>query len=92
MHCGKRFVTDITLHVDNILVYDLVVTDLMSTADGSNLDMECTQLYSLQLEDKITDLTTELVAELEQGMCDEGDAVMAGSSKVFSAIANQVGQ
>ena len=62
----------------------------MSTEDGSNLDIDCTQLYSLQLEEKITTLTSDLQEELDGGLCDEDTALIAGSSKVFSAIGNQV--
>ena len=68
----------------------MLAIDLMSTEDGSNLDIDCIQLYSLQLEDKLRDLTAALEAELEQGLCDEGIALMGGYSKVFSAIGNQV--
>ena len=75
--------------MDNLIKYDLLVTDLMSTDDGSSLDIDCVQLYSLQLEDKLTDLQTDLEAALEEGLCEDGDVVVSGSTKIFSALGNQ---
>ena len=62
----------------------------MSTDDGSDLDIECTQLYSLQLEDKLADVTQELEEELQGGLCEEGAAYIIGSSKAFASLGSQV--
>ena len=62
----------------------------MSTHDGSSLDIECIQQYSLQLEIKLTSLTVELEELLSNGMCEEGTAYVAGSSKAFASLGNQV--
>ena len=83
-------ISDVVPYTDNSLEYDLLATDVMSTDDGSNLDIDCTQLYSLQLEDKLNDLTIDLEQEIDGGLCDEGAAAIEGSSKVFAALGNQV--
>ena len=66
------------------------MTDLMSTQDASDLDIECTQLYSLQIEDMLTRLTADLGEELAHGMCEADAAYVAGSSRAFASLGSQV--
>ena len=64
----------------------------MSTADGTDLDIECTQLYSLQLEEKVLDLKAELEQQLAEGLCDGGPGVaqVSAASKAFASLGSQV--
>jgi len=71
------------------LAYESKVSEVLTTADGSALSVDCMRSYTDEADDKAAAMMAEIVTELEATHC--GDVVAEKTYlSVFSALDDQV--
>ena len=75
--------------ISNSLFYELVVSDVLETSDGSSLNADCTRDYSTNAASKADSMTTEMGEAIET-LCNDGLAEVLTYRSTFTVLGNQV--
>ena len=89
---GSLYISDICCISDGIsnnLLYELEMSDVFDTSDGSSLDADCTREYSSSAADK-TDVMTSQLADAMAELCGEDTASVLTYKSAFASFGNQV--
>ena len=76
-----------TLAVNNILVYNIIVTGM---SDGSILDADCVRDYTAVAEEKTASMVGDLNAAIVDSLCGEDSATVVAHTQMFAGLGSQV--
>ena len=90
-YCTFCMTGDADHTADNTLLYLHEVYDILSTDDGSDLDLDCIGKYSTEWESKAAAMMGTINQALVGGLCDEDVASVISYTGAFASLGSQVG-
>ena len=73
---------------NNRLFYELEVSDILSTSDGSQLDAGCTASYASEWKQKMGEMVKAIN---DEELCKEDTAYVVSYTDFFASMGSQVG-
>lgn len=75
---------------DNRLLFEVKVSDILDTDDGSVLDAGCNTLYSAEWEDQMIRMVSQVNLAIEGGLCEQNMATVVTNVGIFASLGSQV--